>query len=57
MSSRQFELILKFIHLNDGNRQPQRGEVDYKLYKVRPFLNLILPLFQDNYTSHTVPLH
>ena len=51
MSSRRFELILKFLHLNDSRQQPTRGEPGYdKLYKVHPLLNLILENFQSMYT-------
>ena len=50
MSSRRFELILKFLHLNDSETQPQRGEPGFdKLYKVRPFLELLLQNFKDSY--------
>ena len=35
MSSRRFELLLKFLHLNDSRKQPARGPPGYdKLYKV-----------------------
>ena len=51
MSSCLFELILKFIHLNDSRQQPSRGETGYdKLYKVRPLLNLIVENFKFMYT-------
>ena len=51
MSSRRFEVILKFLHLNDSRQQPSRGEPGYdKLYKVRPLLNLVLENFQSMYT-------
>ena len=34
MSSRRFELILRFIHLNDSETQPSRGHPEFdKLYK------------------------
>lgn len=51
MSSRRFELILKFLHLSDSRQQPSRGQTGYdKLYKVRPLLNLVLENFQAMYT-------
>ena len=51
MSSRRFELILRFLHLNDSETQPQRGEPGFdKVYKIRPLLNLLLPTFKKNYT-------
>lgn len=41
MSSRRFELLLKFLHLNDSRKQPARGQPGYdKLYKVRPLLDV-----------------
>ena len=51
MSSRRFELILRFLHLNDSATQPQRGQQDFnKLYKIQPLLDLLLPSFKDCYT-------
>ena len=50
MSSRRFELLLKFLHLNDGDAQPARGEPGHdKLFKVRPFLDLLLENFKSTY--------
>ena len=50
MSSRCFELLLKFLHLNDSRKQPARGEPGYdKLYKVRPFLDAAVKNFQSSY--------
>ena len=52
MSSRRFELLLKFFHLNNSETQPQRGEQGYdKLYKLRPFLDLITTAFKDCHLS------
>ena len=51
MSSRRFELILRFLHLNDSQTQPQRNQPGFnKQYKLRPLLDLLLPSFKDNYT-------
>ena len=51
MSSRRFELLLRFLHLNDSERQPKRGEPGYdRLYKIRPFLERIVRAFKSNYT-------
>ena len=51
MSSRRFELILRFIHLNDSETQPSRGEPGFdKLYKIRPLLELLLEKYKDCYT-------
>ena len=50
MSSQRFELILKFLHLNDSDSQPARSETGYnRLYKVRPLLSIITANFKDNY--------
>ena len=52
MSSRRFELLLRFLHLNNSEMQPQRGDPAFdKLYKVRPFLDIIL----DNFKRHYQP--
>ncbi len=51
MSSRRFELILCFLHLNDSETQPQRGAPGFdKLYKIRPLLNILVESFKDCYT-------
>ena len=51
MSSRRFELILRFLHLNNSETQPRRGDPGFdKLYKIRPLLNLLLPSFKAAYT-------
>ena len=51
MSSRRFELMLKFLHLNDSRKQPGQAEPGYdKLYKVRPILDVVLEQFKVNYT-------
>ena len=53
MSSRRFELLLKFLHLNNSDTQPLRGETGYdKLYKVRPFLDIVLENFKTNYQPY-----
>ena len=50
MSSRRFELLMRFLHLNNSNAQPRRGEPGYdKLYKVRPFLDIVLENFKSCY--------
>ena len=51
MSRRRFELILRFLHLNDSQTQPQREQTGFdKLYKIRPLLDLLTASFRDNYT-------
>lgn len=50
MSSRRFELIMKFLHLNDSEAQPRRGDPAFgKLYKVRPLLDMLLENFKTSY--------
>ena len=51
MSSRRFELLLKFLHLNDSRKQPAQGQPGYdKLYKVRPLLDTVVRNFQSCYS-------
>lgn len=51
MSSRRFESLLQFIHINDSRKQPAAGEPGYdKLYKIRPLLNILLKNYRDSYT-------
>ena len=51
MSSRRFELILRFLHLNDSEVQPSRGQQGFdKLYKLRPLLELLVKNYKDCYT-------
>lgn len=51
MSSHRFELLLKFLCLNDSRKQPARGQPGYdKLYKVRPLLDAVVKNFQSSYT-------
>ena len=53
MSSRRFELILRFLHLNDTSSAPARGEQGYdKLHKVRPFLDILLTNFRNKYVPN-----
>ena len=51
MSSRHFELLLKFPYLNDSRKQPAQGQPGYdKLYKVRPLLDAVLRNFKSCYS-------
>ena len=51
MSSRRFELILRFLHLNNSHTQLARDQPGLnKLYKICPLLNQLLPSFQTSYT-------
>ena len=53
MSGRRFELIMKFLHLNDSSKQPARGSNDFdKLYKIGPLLDKIVQSFKTVYTPH-----
>lgn len=50
MSWHRFDFILGNFHLNDNSVQPKRGEPHYdKLYKVRPFINIISKTFSEHY--------
>ena len=45
-------LLMRFLHLNNSETQPRRGDPAFdKLYKVRPFLDIIL----DNFKCHYQP--
>ena len=53
MSGRRFELLMKFFHLNDAEKQPNRTSHDYdKIYKIRPFLELVIKAFQSVYVPN-----
>ena len=47
MSSRRFELIMKFLHLNNSEIQPPRGAPSHdKLFKVHPFMDIVMENFK-----------
>lgn len=49
MTCKRFKKILENIHLNDNEKMPKRGDVDFdKLYKIRPFLNQMSSNFVDS---------
>ena len=49
MSSRRFELILRSLHLNYSETQPQRGAPGFdKLHKIWPFLNILVESFKES---------
>ena len=51
MTSRRFELWLKFLHLNDSRKQAAREQPGYdKLYMVRPPLDSVVKNFQSCYS-------
>jgi hypothetical protein len=55
MPLNRFSWILSHFHLNDNSVIPKRGDVNFdKLYKVRPFLNLILKNSQALYNPNRV---
>ena len=50
MSGRRFQLLLKHLHLNDSEKQPEKGSSNYdRQYKIRPFLDLIVQNFKEAY--------
>ena len=50
MSGRRFERLMKFFHFNDVEKQPNRTSHDCdKIYKLRPFLDLVVKAFQSVY--------
>ena len=50
MSGRRFELLTKFLHLNNSENIPSRDSSSYdRLYKIRPFLDVLLTNFNKNY--------
>ena len=53
MSGRRFELLMKFFHLNDSEKQPNRSSHEYdKIYKIRLFLELVIKPFQSVYVPN-----
>ena len=50
MSRTRFFQILRYLHFADNNRAPPRDSADYnKLYKIQPFLDLVIARFQEVY--------
>ena len=53
MSGRRFELLMRYLHLNNSEQQPPRSSPDYdKLYKIRPLLDLLIKSFQLVYVPN-----
>jgi hypothetical protein len=53
MSGRRFELLMRFLHLNDSEKMPKRDSLDYdKLYKIRPVYDIIIEAFRNSYMPH-----
>jgi len=51
MSRTRFFQILRYLHFADNNHAPPRDSADYnKLYKIQPFLDLVMASCQDVYT-------
>ena len=50
MSGRRFELLLRFLHLNDSRQHPSKGDPQYdKLYKIRPMQDKVVHQFKSVY--------
>ena len=50
MTVNRFGWILSHLHLNDNNLMPRRDSSNYdRLYKIRPFLDMIQIKFKDNF--------
>ena len=44
-------MLMKYLHLNDSQKQSDRSFALYdKLFKIRPFIDQIIQLFQDEYS-------
>ena len=51
MSRTRFLQILQYLHFADNTLAPPRDSADYnKLYKIQPFLDLVIARFQEVYT-------
>lgn len=51
MSRTRFLQILRYLHFADNTLAPPRDSADYnKLYKIQPFLDLVIARFQEVYT-------
>ena len=51
MSRTRFSQILRYLHFADNTRAPPCDSADYnKLYKIQPFLDLVMARFQEVYT-------
>ncbi|CAI6356801.1 unnamed protein product [Macrosiphum euphorbiae] len=55
MPVNRFSWLLSHLHLNDNSVIPKKGDANYdKLYKVRPFLNLVLKNSQAVYNPNRI---
>ena len=51
MSRTRFLQMLRYLHFADNSCAPPHGSADYnKLYKIQPFLDLVIARFQEVYT-------
>ena len=51
ISGRRFELLLKYLHLNDNMKMAPKGSPSYdKLHKIRPLLDSLIMSFKTHYT-------
>ena len=52
-SRNRFQQIFRFLHLTDSSQRIPAGQPGHdKLFKVRPFLDLVLPKFESKYSMH-----
>lgn len=53
ISQKRFLQILRFLHINDNNNMPKRGEPNFdKLYKIRPLIENINKNFKELFTPY-----
>jgi hypothetical protein len=53
MPIRRFQQIWRFFHISNNANMIPRGQPGYdKLYRVRPLLDIITPLFESEYVTH-----
>ena len=51
MSSRRFELLMRFLHLSDSSTMPPRSSPLYdRQYKIRPIIDILIKNFKGLYT-------
>ena len=51
--SGRFELLIKFFHLNDAERQPDGTSDDYdNIYNIRLLLDLVIKAFHSMYVPN-----
>ena len=51
ITGRRFELLMRYLHLNDKDKMPPTGSPSHdKIYKIRPLLECITQAFRSVYT-------